>query len=195
VGHGLLGCDQGRLGLAHDKEVNMAFTPRFASLTARLWLLKSLRSALGIFVALAALVAGTDDALAADNARISGSFSFVDRHTCSDPIRVDGSFNEVMHAYYDANGNAIRLAFTGPVSITYTNTVTGATYKPNSSGPSTVNLETGQQVLRGGNGAVFDSNGVLIATDGRVILDADGNPISLPRHVSDVCTSVGSAPA
>jgi hypothetical protein len=89
----------------------------------------------------------------------------------------------------------VRLAFTGPVSISYTNTVTGARYVPNSSGPSTVNLQTGEDVLRGGNGALFDSNGVLISTDGRVVLDANGDTISLPGHVIDVCTRVGSAPA
>jgi hypothetical protein len=156
---------------------------------------KARRSVAGALAAIWALVAATGVASAAENVRISGSFSFVDQHTCVDPIRVDGRYDETMHIYFDRSGNPVRLAFTGPVSISYTNTVTGAVYAPNSSGPSTVNMQTGQDVLRGGNGALFDSNGVLISTDGRVVLDANGDPISLPGHIIDVCIRVGSAPA
>jgi flagellar basal body rod protein FlgG len=157
--------------------------------------LKARRSIAATLATIGALVAATAVASAAENIRISGSFSFVDQDTCVNPIRVDGSYDETMHTYLDRSGNPVRLAFTGPVSISYTNTVTGALYAPNSSGPSTVNLQTGQDVLRGGNGALFDSNGVLISTDGRVVLDANGDPISLPGHIIDVCTRVGSAPA
>ena len=116
-------------------------------------------------------------------------------HTCVDPIRVVSSYDEVMHTFYDNEGNAIRLEFTGKVTIEYTNLTTGATYRPNSSGPGRVDLLSGQVVLRGSNGSMFDANGVLIATNGRAVLDLDGNIISLTGHVVDVCQKLGSSPA
>ena len=92
-----------------------------------------------------------------------------------------------MHTFYDNNGNAIRLAFTGKVVITYTNVRTGVTYRPNSSGPGTIDLQTGQITTRGSNGAFFDANGNLVATNGRTVLDASGNVISITGHSTDIC--------
>lgn len=134
-------------------------------------------------------------AAAADNVRISGSYSFVAHKTCVDPVRVAGSYDEMQHTFYDDAGNATRMAFTGTVRVTYTNLTNGSTYSPNSSGPGTIDLATGQTVIRGGTGTVFDSNGNLIATDGRLVLDADGNVISIVGHQTDVCTRLGSSPA
>jgi hypothetical protein len=132
---------------------------------------------------------------AAENEKLAGSFSFTDSHTCAAPIQVDGAYDEQMHTFYDNAGVATRLAFTGKVKITYTNASTGATYSPNSSGPSTIDLQSGQTVMRGGNGAVFNNEGVLVATDGRVVLDAAGNVISLTGRSTDVCTQLGTTPA
>ena len=133
-------------------------------------------------------------ARAADNSKISGSYSFTAHHLCADPVRVDGSYDEQVHIYYDQNGNPTRLAFTGKNLITYTNLTTGAVFRPNSSGPGTTDLASGQTVIRGGNGFVIDSNGVLIATDGRVVLDAAGNVVSLVGRATDVCARLGSSP-
>ena len=127
-------------------------------------------------------------AAAADNYRISGSVSFTaNQHmqradSSRRLIRRDGP-----HLFYDNAGNAIRMSFTGNVLVTYTNLTTGATYSPNTSGPGTQDLATGQNVLRGGNGTLFDQDGNLIATDGRVVLDADFNIISITGHQTDVC--------
>ncbi len=132
---------------------------------------------------------------AADNTKISGSYSFTAHHICTDPIRVVGSYDEMLHTFYDTSGSAVRLSFTGKNLITYTNLTTGATYSPNSSGPGTIDLRSGQSVIRGGNGFLFDSNGILVATDGRVVLDADGNVISATGHVVGVCEHLGSTPA
>jgi hypothetical protein len=98
-----------------------------------------------------------------------------------------------MHTYYDQFGSPVRLQFTGKVTIEYSDLITGATYRPNSSGPGELDLLTGALTLRGGN-PLFDANGMLIASDGRVILDPDGNIISLTGHVTDVCQQLGSAP-
>jgi hypothetical protein len=132
---------------------------------------------------------------AADRERITGSFSFTTNNICVDPIRVKGSFDEMMHTFYDNDGNAVRISFTGAVAIKFTNLTTGATYSPNSSGPGTVDLASGQSIVRGSNGAIVDANGNLIATNGRLVLDADGNIISIVGHQTDVCTKLGSAPA
>jgi len=132
---------------------------------------------------------------AADNTKLTGSFSFTDTTFCVDPIQLAGSFDEQMHTFFDKDGNAIRVSFTGKVDLTYTNLNTGATYSPSSSGPGTVDLRSGQTVIRGGNGAVFDSNGVLIATDGRIVFDASGNIISIVGHQNNVCDELGSTPA
>jgi len=129
---------------------------------------------------------------AADNFKISGSYAFTDNALCSVPIRVAGSYDEMMHTFYDNAGDAFRMSFTGKVLVTYTNLATGATYSPNSSGPGTLDLATGQTVARGGNGTLFDENGNLIATDGRVVLDADFNIISITGHQTDVCPRVGA---
>jgi len=72
---------------------------------------------------------------AADNFKISGSYAFTDNALCSVPIRVAGSYDEMMHTFYDNAGDAFRMSFTGKVLVTYTNLATGATYSPNSSGP------------------------------------------------------------
>jgi hypothetical protein len=132
---------------------------------------------------------------AADNAKLAGSFSFPDSTTCADPIQVTSSYDEQMHTYYDSNGNPIRLAFTGKVEITYTDLVTGSTYSPNSSGPGTVDLQSGQTDLRGGDGAFFDANGNLLATDGHTVLDAGGNVIFAAGHQTGVCEKLDTAPA
>jgi hypothetical protein len=149
--------------------------------------------ALSVAAALSGAFAVT--AGAADNTKLTGSFSFSDSTTCVDPIQVTGSYDEQMHTYYDNNGNAIRLAFTGKVKITYIDLVTGSMYSPNSSGPGTVDLQTGQSVLRGGDGAFFDADGNLLATDGRIVLDAEGNVIFAAGHQTGVCKQLGTAPA
>ena len=132
---------------------------------------------------------------AADNTKLVGSFSFTDTTTCVDPIQVAGSYDEQMHTFYDQNGNATRISFTGKVNVAYINLNTDATYAPNSSGPGTIDLQTGQTVLRGGDAAFFDQNGTLLATDGRIVLDANGTAISTVGHEDNVCAELGSAPA
>jgi hypothetical protein len=134
-------------------------------------------------------------ALAADNEKIAGSFSFTSTRICADPVLVDGSYDEQMHTFYDSSGVAIRMSFTGTVRISYTDVATGSTYRPNSSGPGTIDLRSGQTVIRGGNGAFFDANGNLVAADGRAVLDADGNVISFVGHAVDVCARLGTTPA
>src|SRR5579859_4196525 len=141
------------------------------------------------------LAALAPSAAAADNTKLTGSFSFSDTGTCVDPIQVAGSYDETLHTYYDQNGNAIRLSFTGKVKVTYTDLNTGSAYSPNSSGPGTVDLQTGQTVLRGGDGTFFDANGNLLATDGRIVLDAGGNVIFAAGHQTGVCQQLGTAPA
>jgi hypothetical protein len=147
-------------------------------------------------VSAAAVVTGTLAATvgAADNTKLTGSFSFSDSTTCADPIQVTSSFDEQLHTYYDQNGNAVRLAFTGKVEITYTDLVTGSTYSPDSSGPGTVDLQSGQTDLRGGDGAFFDANGNLLATDGHIVLDAAGNVIFAAGHQTGVCERLGTSP-
>ena len=86
------------------------------------------------------------------------------------------------------------MSFTGMVRITYTNLTTGETYEPVSSGPGTVDLSTGFSVIRGGNGALFDNNGVLISTNGRIVLDENGQIVSLSGRTTDVCSKIGSSP-
>lgn len=144
------------------------------------------------FVCSALALGLSSAATAADNFKISDSFSYTDPFMCTDPIKVDESYDEMVHVYRDSDGHAVRLQFTGFVSIGYTNLTTGATYRPNSSGPGTIDLLSGQTVLRGGNGAFFDSSGIFVATDGRIVLDDGGNVISLTGHVVDVCAKLGS---
>jgi hypothetical protein len=142
---------------------------------------------------LAAVVATS--AVAANNLKISGSYSYVDNTLCADPVQVDGTYNEMLHSFYDNAGNETRVSFTGNVTVTYTNLTNGSTFSPNSSGPGTIDLATGQTVLRGGNGSYFDSSGHLIATDGRIVLDSHGNVVSLVGQQTDVCSTLGSTPA
>ena len=117
-----------------------------------------------------------------------------DNTSCTDPIRVDYRADEVLHTYYDAQGNATRVKFTGKASNVYTNLRTGKRYAPNSSGPGTFDLATGTGVVRGGNSA-FDSQGRLIAVSGRIVYDVDGNIVSLVGHVTDICAKLGSTSA
>jgi hypothetical protein len=152
-------------------------------------------------VGLAAALLGAQLALhvgaalaATDNTRVSGSDSFVARHTCADPIRVDSSWDEVMHTYYDSSGQATRLQFTGTVRITYTDLANANSYSPNSSGPSTVDLTSGDTWVRGANGAVFSDDGVLESTNGRIVYDADGNIISIVGRQVPVCAQLGTTP-
>jgi hypothetical protein len=154
---------------------------------------KKLAAVLGACVTLAGVVAAS--ALAADNVRNSGSYSYVDYGTCVDPIQIDGTYDQVLHSFYDSAGNATRFSFTGKVTVTYTNLTTGATYSANASGPGTIDLATDQTILRGGTGGMFDSSGNFVATDGRLVLDSHGNIISIVGHSTDVCSKVGSARA
>jgi hypothetical protein len=132
-------------------------------------------------------------AVAADNSKISGSYSYVDHGICADPVQVDSTYDEMIHSFYDKDGNATRVSFTGKVTVRYTNLTNGATFSPNVSGPGTIDLATGQTVYRGGG--LFDSNGRFIANDGRVVVDSHGNIISIVGHQTDVCATLGSSPA
>jgi hypothetical protein len=152
---------------------------------------KGVRCSLLTLVCLAVVLGFSSVAAAANNFKVSGSYSYTDPTICTDPIHVEGSYDEMVHVIFDQSGNAIRLQFTGFVSVTYTNLTTGATYSPNSSGPGTVDL-SGQTIIRGANGAIFDSSGILVSTDGRIVEDSNGNIISLSGHVVDVCARLGS---
>jgi hypothetical protein len=132
------------------------------------------------------------NALAADNNyKISGSYSWVDTGMCSDPVQVDGTYDQTIHSFYDKAGNATKVSFTGSVKVTYTNLTNGSTYSPNVSGPGTMDLSTWQTVYRGGG--TFDSNGRFIAADGHVVVDSHGNIISIVGHQTDVCAALGSS--
>jgi hypothetical protein len=148
----------------------------------------------GVFsgcVALAGAVAMT--AVAADNFKTSGSFSYLNEGICADPVQVDGTYDETIHVFSDKAGNATRLSFTGKVKLTYTNLKNGSKYSPNTSGPATTDLATGQTVFRGGG--TFDTNGRFVATNGRLVMDAYGHIISITGHQTDVCAVLGSSPA
>ncbi len=133
-------------------------------------------------------------AVAADNTKISGSYSYVDNTTCVDPMQVDGTYDQTIHTFYDNAGNATRFSFTGKVTVTYTNLTNGMTYSPNASGPGTIDLAKDQTVFRGGNGG-FDNNGQFVAADGRVVLDSHGNVVSIVGRQTNVCASLGSSSA
>ena len=153
--------------------------------------MKKLAAVLGGCAVLAGAVA--TGAGAADNFKISGSYSYIDNGLCAAPVQVDGTYNEMIHSFYDKDGNATRVSFTGKVTYTYTNLTNGATYSPNASGPGTIDLATWQTVYRGGG--IFDSNGRFIAADGRLVLDSHGNIISIVGHQTDVCSTLGSSTA
>jgi hypothetical protein len=127
-----------------------------------------------------------------DNTRDSGSHAFTSTRFCDVPVRIESSWDAMVHTFYDASGTATRLAFTGTVRISYTNTVTGASFSPNSSGPGTIDLATGQTWIRGSNGAVVSSDGILTTTEGRIIYDAAGDIISIVGHVRPVCEEIGA---
>jgi hypothetical protein len=148
-----------------------------------------------LVAAVASIVASTDRAAAAtptDNTRASGSDSFVAARTCSDPVRVDSTWDIVIHTDYDAAGTATRLQFTGATRITFTDLVNGNSYAPNSSGPGTVDLATGWTWTRGGSAAVFNQDGVLVATSGRIVYDADGNIVRITGTQRPVCAALGT---
>src|SRR5215831_10693901 len=128
-------------------------------------------------------------AAAADQKRISGEFSYDDDTMCADPVRVSSTYDEMRHLYRAQDGTVTRLQFTGKVTMDYTDLVTGRTYSPNSSGPGMIDL-SGETVARGGNGAIFTEYG-FVATDGKLVIDADGNVVALPHHTLDVCVQLG----
>jgi hypothetical protein len=142
--------------------------------------------------AVTVVVAGAASAAdAADNQKLVGSYSFVDDATCADPVQVAGDYDETVHTFYDNDGQATRLSFTGKVTTTYTDLANGHVYSPNSSGPATVDLSDGQTILRGSSGAVFTDTG-LLATHGRLVLDADGGVISITGTQAGVCATLGT---
>ena len=72
-------------------------------------------------LAFAVVIAFTTAASAADHERVTGTFGFMDSWTCADPMMIEGTYDEVMHTFYDDDGNPVRFIFTGKVTITYTN--------------------------------------------------------------------------
>jgi fructose-1,6-bisphosphatase/inositol monophosphatase family enzyme len=148
--------------------------------------------AVGFVAVVTSVVVGTvSTATAADNEKISGTYSFTVLHACADPIHGEGAYHEMMHTYSNSQGDAFRISFTGTVTVTYTNLVNGRTITPASSGPGTVDLATGQVILRGSNGTVFTDDG-LLATNGKIVLDAEGNVISITGHQTGVCAALGT---
>lgn len=150
-------------------------------------------AALGV-VATLSLVAGPAGATPTDNVKMSGTTSYIDHYNCADDMRVDSTWDVMVHVFYDAAGFAKRLEFTGPITITYTDLVNGHTFSPNSSGPGTVDLAAGTAWVRGSNAAIWTNDGVLESTDGRIIYDANGNMIRLDGHARPVCEALGTTP-
>jgi hypothetical protein len=150
---------------------------------------------IALVAAIALAPAGRANASPADNSRSSGADSFTATGLCSDAIRVDSSWDVVIHTYYDASGTAVRLAFTGTTRITYTDLANGNSYSPNSSGPGTVDLTSGASWVRGSNGAVFNDAGVLVSTDGRIVYDSSGAIVRISGHQTPVCEALGAKAA
>ena len=140
----------------------------------------------------ALFVLSTSSASAADNHKISFSFSFVDHFDCADPVQISSAGDEMVHKFYDADGNLIRLSFTGNVIIEFTDLTTGTTYRPNSSGPGTTDITTGWTTVRGHNGAILAGDIGIFTTAGRVLIDPDGVPVDMPNHVISVCEALGT---
>jgi hypothetical protein len=157
--------------------------------------LKRLATLTGLATALSIALSLGDPAAWAyptDNTPDSGQDSFTTSHLCSDPVRVDSAWDIIIHTYYDQAGNAVRLAFTGTTRITYTDLANGNSYSPNSSGPGTIDLTTGESWVRGSNAAVFNPDGVLVATSGRIVYDANGNIVSIVGTQRPVCAELGA---
>src|SRR5262249_8009169 len=118
-------------------------------------------------VTVGVLGAVSTTANAADNEKfIDASYTETDTAVCVDPIQKQGRLKPTVHTFYNNEGEAIRLSFTGTITMTYTNLVNGNTFSTNSSGPGTVDLATGQEILRGSNGFIITDDG-LVATHGR----------------------------
>src|SRR5262249_41676670 len=95
-----------------ERVLDWATTPRQSNVQASKRRDSMLRYRLiSLLLAFAGCLCTTQGALAADNERITGVASFIAHHLCIDPIRVESSYDEMMHTYYDNGGNAIRLQF------------------------------------------------------------------------------------
>ena len=142
--------------------------------------------------AITAVVGTVSVANAADNDKsFVGTYSYTTTEMCTDPVHVEGVYDEMVHIFYNNDGEAIRASFTGKVTVTYTDEVSGSTFNPNSSGPGTVDLLTGQAILRGSNGFVVTDQGV-VSTHGRLVLDGDGTVISMTGNQTGVCAALGT---
>jgi hypothetical protein len=130
-----------------------------------------------------------------DNTRQSGSDSFITRNTCADPVRVDSQWSVVVHTHYDAAGDQTRVQYTGTTRITYTDLTNLNSYSPNSSGPGTYDTVSGATVIRGSNGAVFNNDGILVSTSGRIVYDANFNIVSIVGKQRPVCTMLATVPS
>ena len=69
--------------------------PRRGRIRVRLFSLVALALALG------AILQPGIPTLGADQIRLTGSFSFSDSGTCSDPLQVEGWYDEMLHIFYD----------------------------------------------------------------------------------------------
>jgi hypothetical protein len=78
------------------------------------------------------------------------------------------------------------------VTLTYPDLVNGCTFSPNSSGPGTVGVATGQVVPGASNGTVLTDQR-LLATNGKILSNADGNVTSTTGNQTGVCAAVARA--
>jgi hypothetical protein len=100
----------------------------------------------------------------------------------------------MQHTFYNSDDEAIRMSFTGTATVTYTDLSNGRVFSPPSSGPGTVDLATGQWIFRGGNGTVVAAE-ALLATNGKLVLDADFNVISMTGKQNNVYAALVSREA
>jgi hypothetical protein len=152
-----------------------------------------MRTLLATGAAVAAMLGGPilPAARAALNERIDFETDFEDTASCVDTLNVHLVVFQVAHQYADRDGTDTRQAITGKLKITFTNVRTGATFSPNTSGPLTLDLVTGEIVVRGGNVGPID--GVYTLTNGRLVV-SNGELTRIPHHQIDVCSAVGSTP-
>jgi len=112
----------------------------------------------------------------------------IDPAACGFPITaiVRGKGQTLL--FYDGDGEPVRGLSTGPISVVFTNTSTGATARYSISGPSFYDADG--ELLRGtGRWYVFTAEGEPAIAVGNLTFDDAGAPTNA-SHTLDVCDAL-----
>lgn len=105
---------------------------------------------------------------------------------CGFPLLAHVEQTVTLTTFYNAAGDPVRGILRGPITVTFTNDLTGETIQKSISGPSFFDAE-GNLIRGTGSWATATSDGGFVWATGNIVFDSNGNATEITGHAVSVC--------